>query len=77
VTVTAVVSTTLTTVGYDPARALLQLEFRSGLVYEFFEVPAVVFAALLRARSKGKYFNEWIRGRFRYALAAGARAGQA
>src|ERR1039457_1469150 len=55
--VTAVESTTLAMVAYDDARELLQLEFRSRAIYQYFGVPAAVHTALLRAPSKGSYFN--------------------
>ena len=64
--VTTVESTTLATVAYDEARELLQLEFCSRAVYLYFGVPAAVHQALLGAPSKGKYFNQAIRGRFLY-----------
>jgi hypothetical protein len=67
---TAVESTTLTTVAYDAARELLQLEFRDRAVYHYFGVPAEVHEALLRAPSKGGYFNRFIRGQFAYAPAS-------
>jgi hypothetical protein len=62
----AVESTTLATVEYDEARELLQLEFCSRAVYLYFSVPPTVYQALLSAPSKGRYFNQTIRGRFRY-----------
>ena len=39
--VTAVESTTLVTVSYDDARELLQLEFCSRAVYQYFSVPGL------------------------------------
>jgi hypothetical protein len=66
--VIAVESSTIASVGYDPAPRLLQLEFRSRTIYHYFSVPAAVHAALLDAPSKGRYFNQTIRGRFRYRL---------
>jgi KTSC domain len=66
--VAAVESATLVTVSYDDARELLQLEFCSRAVYQYFNVPAVVHRSLLDAPSKGRYFNEAIRGRFPYRL---------
>ena len=66
--VTAVESTTLATVAYDKARGLLQLEFRSRAIYQYFGVAAAVHEALLGAPSKGSYFNRFIRGRFPYSL---------
>src|ERR1022692_670454 len=47
--VTIVESTSLATVAYDDARKLLQLEFCSRAIYQYFGVPAAVHAALLRA----------------------------
>jgi cyanophycinase-like exopeptidase len=62
----AVESTTLATVAYNEARELLRLEFCSRAVYLYFGVPQTVHQALLHAPSKGKYFNQNIRGRFSY-----------
>jgi hypothetical protein len=73
--VTAVESTTLASVAYDDARELLQLEFRSRAIYQYFGVAPAVHAALMHAPSKGSYFNRVIRGRFPYALASNAQAG--
>jgi KTSC domain-containing protein len=73
---TAVESTTLAEVGYDEARETLRLEFRSRGVYLYYGVPGPVHQALLGAASKGRYFNEAIRGRFRYARAAKAQPGE-
>ena len=72
--VTAVESTTLARVAYDDAQELLQLEFRSRDVYRYFGVPAAVHEALLRAPSKGGYFNQSIRGRFPYCLVSQGNA---
>ena len=71
--VTAVESTTLAMVAYDDDRELLQLEFRSRAIYQYFGVPSAVHAALLRAPSKGNYFNRFIRGRFPFSLASQAQ----
>jgi hypothetical protein len=66
--VTAVESTTLVTVSYDDARELLQLEFCSRAVYQYFNVPAVVHQSRRDASSRGRYFNQAIRGHFPYRL---------
>jgi hypothetical protein len=75
VRVTTVESTTLAVVAYDEARGLLRLEFRSRAVYLYFDVPDKVHEGLLRAPSRGRYFNAEIRGRFHYARVA--KAGEA
>jgi hypothetical protein len=74
--VTTVDSTTLATVAYDEARAVLQLEFRSRAIYQYFGVPAAVHEGLLEAPSKGGYFNRFIRGRFPYAPVSDGRGGE-
>jgi KTSC domain len=63
---TAVASTTLAAVDYDPSAQMLWLEFRSGAVYRYCDVPLAVYQSLLTAPSKGAYFNRHIRGRFEY-----------
>lgn len=72
--VAGVDSTTLAEVSYDPARELLQLEFCSRAIYQYFGVPPAVHAELLGARSKGGYFNRAIRGHFPYCLVTDSHA---
>ena len=74
--VTAVESTTLATVAYEEARGLLRLEFRSQAIYSYFGVPKAVHEGLLRAPSKGSYFNRVIRGRYPYCLASNVQTGR-
>jgi KTSC domain len=73
--IAAVESTTLAIIACDESRELLQLEFRNRAVYRYFSVPGRVQEGLLRAASRGRYFNAEIRGRFRYARIA--KAGEA
>ena len=64
--VVAVESSTIASVGYDLEQELLQLQFCGRAIYHYFDVPAGVHEALLQASSKGGYFNQAIRGHFRY-----------
>jgi hypothetical protein len=50
--------------GYDPERALLEVEFHSGAMYRYEGVPAGVYQELLAAESHGRYFNQNIRNRY-------------
>lgn len=59
-------STTLASALYHPHRHLLELEFRNGESYSFFHVPPHCYHELLRADSKGGYFNRNIRNHFPY-----------
>ncbi|MEO5927843.1 MAG: KTSC domain-containing protein, partial [Patescibacteria group bacterium] len=57
-------SSSIASAGYWCNEAVLELRFRSGAVYRYLNVPARVHGALMAAESKGRYFNEAIRGRF-------------
>lgn len=45
---------------------VLEIEFESGRVYQYFNVPEDIYHAMLDSESKGKYFNQHIRGKFPY-----------
>lgn len=59
-------SSNLRSVGYDPDSQTLEIAFRKGGVYEYFDVPQHVYEGLMAATSKGKYHWKHIRGRYRY-----------
>jgi len=60
-------STTLAAAAYEGGGEKLQLDFRDGTRYEYSGVAPGLYRALLRATSKGSFFNRYIRGRFHYA----------
>ena len=60
-------STPLAAVAYDDRHGELKLDFRDGARYTFSGVAPELFRNLLRATSKGSFFNRYIRGRFPYA----------
>ena len=62
----AVDSSLLASVFYQGSESVLQLEFRDGAIYHYFDVPLDVYDYLIAADSKGAYFNSRIRGRFRH-----------
>ncbi|MES1245010.1 MAG: KTSC domain-containing protein [Acidobacteriota bacterium] len=57
-------SSSVSSVGYDPETRTLELEFHSGSVYDYEEVPPEVFQALLEAPSVGRFFANEIRGQY-------------
>jgi hypothetical protein len=59
-------SSLLASVSYQAERSILDLEFRAGATYRYFDVPANIHNCLLTADSKGSCFNRLIRNRFRY-----------
>ena len=53
----SVESNYLQSVGYDASEQVLEIEFKSGEVYQYKDVPIVVYTDLMNASSHGKYFN--------------------
>jgi hypothetical protein len=57
-------SSSLASVLYFPNQRRLDVEFRSGAAYRYFDVPLRAYSELLTAESIGGYFNANIRNRF-------------
>jgi hypothetical protein len=57
----AVDSSMIRFVRYDPRGRALHIIFTSGKTYIYMDVPREVYDALLKADSKGEFFNEEIR----------------
>jgi KTSC domain len=61
-----VASSSLVWVGYDPKKRELEVGFASGSIYRYFGVLPHAYEALMRAASKGRHFNEYVRDRYRF-----------
>lgn len=59
-------SSNLAQIGYDDDSQTLRIEFHSGSVYDYYDVPYPIFWGLRRADSKGKFHHRYIRLSFRY-----------
>jgi hypothetical protein len=62
-------SSNVASIGYDPATVTLEVEFKNGSIYQYFDVPEAVFQEFINAPSKGKFLAT-IKGSFRYAKVA-------
>jgi hypothetical protein len=60
------VSSTITSVEYDDEARELDITFTSGKTYRYFNVPLEIYAEFLDAGSKGKFFNDNIKGAFAF-----------
>lgn len=58
---TQVISSDIASVGYDPGRQIMEVEFIRSGVYSYYNVPATLFAAFMSAESKGRFFNQNVR----------------
>lgn len=50
---------------YDPASKTLTLQFKSGVSYEYQDVPLPVYEGMCAAESIGSFFSKNIRGQFK------------
>ena len=55
----------LRSMGYDESTKILEIEFQTGLVYQYAGVPLKVYRELIRSDGIGKYFTDKVRNRFR------------
>lgn len=63
---TPVSSSSIAAVGYDAPSQTLEIEFRNGGTYQYYEVSRAVVDEFLDASSLGRYFQAEIRGAYRY-----------
>ena len=59
-------STNISSIGYDPQSATLEVEFTTGTVYQYFNVPEHLHQQFLNSSSHGQFLNEHIRYNYRY-----------
>jgi len=64
-------STNIERFRYDSNALILEIEFKKGAVYQYFDVPNSVYEAfesqVNSGGSAGQFFNANIKGYFRYA----------
>ena len=60
-------SSNIASVGYDEESETLEIEFTTGAIYEYYDVPSAIHEGLISARSHGRYFHQHIRNRYTYS----------
>ena len=60
-------SSNIRSIGYDQKTQTLEVEFLTGGVYQYFDVPRATWMGFVGADSKGKYFIAQIREGYRYS----------
>lgn len=61
----SVVSSNIESIGYDKENEVMQVEFKYGAIYNYFDVPEKTFKDLINAESVGNAFSK-IKYRYRY-----------
>jgi len=62
-------SSSVTRFSYDEGSQILTVEFNSGVVYNYYDVPQPVFEQMTSANSKGQFIAQSLKGVYRYARA--------
>ena len=60
-------SSSLAEIGYDGSTQTMEVCFKSGRIYQYFDVPQVIYDELRTAESPGGYLSTRVKGEFRYA----------
>jgi len=60
-------SSTIAAFGYDDARNVLIVQFKSGSTYEYYDVPENIFTHMSAASSRGQFLAQNVKGSYRYA----------
>jgi hypothetical protein len=59
-------SSAVVSVGYDKKRRVLEVEVDGGAVYQYLDVPAREYFALVSADSVGRYYNQSIKPNYEF-----------
>lgn len=63
----SVSSSNIASVGYDQSSQTLEVEFNSGAIYEYYDVPEFIYQELISASSVGGYFAQQIKNAYNYS----------
>ena len=59
-------SSNIVSIGYAEASYTLEVEFHSGSVYQYYNVPKSVYEGLMNASSHGTYLARYVKDVYRY-----------
>jgi len=62
-----VASTNISSIGYDEGTQTLEVEFHSRSIYQYYNVPPNLFEELLKAGSKGRFLNTYIKNAYPFS----------
>jgi hypothetical protein len=62
---TRVQSSNVFAIGYDKNTMILQVEFKNGILYEYYEVPETIYFAFMNASSKGRFVGNLYKYKYR------------
>ena len=63
----SVASSNIASIGYDAPSQILEVEFLSGTIYQYYGVPKNIYDRLMQAGSKGRFLNMYISNAYGYS----------
>ncbi len=63
----SVASSNIASIGYDAGTETLEVEFLSGAIYQYYNVPQNMYDQLIQAGSKGRFLNTYIKNAYPYS----------
>ena len=61
---TNIESSMISSIGYDSSTSTLEIEFKSGAVWQYFDFPESLWYEFERCDSQGKFFHREIKNQF-------------
>lgn len=58
---TRVASSNISSIGYDQATQVLEVEFNNGSIYQYFNVSRGIYQGLMKASSHGSYLDRYVK----------------
>jgi hypothetical protein len=62
-----VASSTIQSMGYDAASSTLEIEFLTGSIYQYYNVPEHIYEQMCAAPSKGQFLHQYIKNAYPYS----------
>lgn len=63
----SVASSNISSIGYDPQTATLEVEFLNGTIYQYYGVPQNMYDQLMQQGSKGRFLNTYIKNAYGFS----------
>ena len=60
-------SSNLSAAGYDALSQTLEVEFKNGTIYQYYNVPDALYDGFRHAASKGQFLNMYIKNAYPYS----------
>jgi len=62
----SVKSSNILSIGYDLETQTLEIEFRDGGIYQYYNVPENIYSGLMNTNSHGSFFHTNIKNTYKY-----------